>query len=74
MLSPLSYVSVLECSQETASLDLDKVNQSSDATATLAVDMSVCDFLPRELLRCGGAGTGREGRGGVFSTRGYFLY
>ena len=65
---------MLECSQETASLDLDKVNQSSDAITTLAVDLSVCDFLPRELLRCGGAGTGREGRGGVFSTRGYFLY
>ena len=30
--------------------------------------------LPRELLRSGGAGTGREGLGGVLSTLGYFLY
>ena len=33
-----------------------------------------CEDLPRELLRSGGAGTGREGRGGVLSTLGYFLY
>ena len=30
--------------------------------------------LPRELLRSGGGGTGRAGRGGVLSRLGYFLY